>query len=164
MAVENITSQLQINWQITETLPFLGTSSNPTQNFNPTYAYTNGTGTGSPQLIDLHFEKSYTLAAAGTVTINLNTLVDNLSRTLNFVSVSGLLIYTTARTGGDYLSVAPSGISPFTQLGSYTVYGAELKIFDLTDGLNCSGAGIFTITNSGSHSITFNLLIQGRSA
>jgi hypothetical protein len=150
----------------------LGANSSPaTGNINPTIAYVNG-ASGTSNGINLHIEEALnpiTLASGASITLTLSSLTDDLGR--NFSMVGGVRlfsIYVTIRTAGDYLTLSPGSTHGWTGfLGGTTPTIKVYKYFaiavDLTDVYPVVAATTdqITITNSGSHSMTFQYAFEG---
>ncbi len=164
----NITATVAINYQVNEQIS-LGYASQYFQDQDqPSYAFTNGTGSNQA---DLHWEKTgVTLAAGASTTYTLSALTDDLGRSVAFVDVAAIAVRCTTRTAGDYLTLGNATTHSWTPIwgatGTEKCYGYLLKVADLTDcfAVASGTSDQLKIVNSGSNSITFSIAILGRSA
>ena len=168
---QKINASVSANFSVVETLTYGAASQNVPNTVVPVYTFTNGNGTAAPNLCDDFFVHTYTLAAGASVTLTLSALTDDLGRTVAFVNVDALLVQSTTRTAGDYLTLGNAAADPWTAfLGGTTPtmkhFGLTLILADNTDGFAvASGSNDqLKITNSGSNSMTFKVGIFGRSA
>ena len=168
---QNVNASVSVNWSVVESLAYGAASANVPNTILPTYAFTNGNGTATPNLCDDFFVHTYTLAAAASVTLTLSALTDDLGRTVAFVNVDSLIIQSVTRTAGDYLTVGNAASNAWTAIMGgttpiYKVYGLDLKVADNIDGFAVSSGSSdqLKIVNSGSNSLTFKVGIFGRSA
>jgi hypothetical protein len=152
-----------MNFNVLEQITLGFAASNVPDQVQPIYSYAGGTGSNQ---CDLHWEATgVTLAAGANVTYTLSALTDAIPRTVAFAHIKGLLITTTTRTAGDYLTTGGAATHAWTNGPAETVYGATFHVADLIDGWAvASGSNDqLKITNSGSHSITFSIAAFGTS-
>jgi hypothetical protein len=132
------------------------------------YSWVNGTGAGQ---VDLHFEHTYTLAAGASVTLTLSAMTDDLPRSFAFARVRKLVIYITAHTAGDKLTVGGAAThpwaAPFADVSDkvavrdlFLLVGSDATAYVVTSGTSDQ----LLITNSGASSMTFIVAISGASA
>jgi hypothetical protein len=163
-----ITQTVSVNDVVSETLTFgTATGVQVQASSQPSFSYGNGTTVG---LIDYHYEHTYNLTAAGTVTLTLSALTDDIGRTVAFARVTRLSIQVTSKTGNDYLTVGAAGTNPFISIlggttPTYIVRNYDLKIANDTTGFvsTASSSDQLKIVNSGAASMTFVVSIAGRS-
>ena len=150
----------------------LTSSSAPaTGQINPSIAYVNG-ASGTTNGINLHIEESanpITLTPSSSVTLTLSSLTDDLGRNFSMAGgVTYFYINITSRQAGDYLTIAPGATHGWTGFLSGTspsikFYRIFLIACDLTDHfpITAGSNDQITITNGGSHNITFAYGIAG---
>jgi hypothetical protein len=168
---QNALNIVTISDQLTEVLS-IGALTGPAQVTEaPSWQFTNGTSASGTvaNVIDDHWELlSVTLASSASVTYTLSGLTDTAGRTVALARVHKLLIYITSKTGNDFLSVGNAASNPWT--GHCSSGTALIKVFDalLLVGANATGYVVgsgssdqLKILNSGSASITFNILVSG---
>jgi hypothetical protein len=170
---QQATARLNVNYNVIETLAYgAAGATNFAQNIiNPVYSYITGDAAAGPS-INLHFEKytnPITLAAGGSQSFTLSSLTDDLDRNFSMAGGVRLLIITAiTRTAGDFLTFTPASAAGWTGFLSGT--GASIKIYDViavgvsqTDvyPITAGSNDTFTITNGGSHPITFGIGIGG---
>lgn len=167
---QQINASVQSNFTIIESLAYGAAAANVPTTLIPVYSFTNGNGTSAPNLADDFFVHTYTLAASASVTLTLSALTDDLGRAVAFAKVAALLIQTTTRTAGDYLTVGNAALHPWLAfLGGTTptfrVYALDLQVVDNIDGfaVGADTSDQLLITNSGANSITFKVALFGRS-
>jgi hypothetical protein len=168
-----ITEEIVLADTITERFSFGATSTQVSGTVGvaaPTslYSWVNGT---TANAVDLRFEHSYTLAASASTTLTLSALTDDLGRAVAFARVRKLIVYVTAKTGSDFLTVGNAALHPWT-----AIVGGTTQTIPVRDLLLLVGAGTtayvvtsgssdqLKILNSGSASITFTVAISGASA
>ena len=173
-AAQVCSGTLGFNLSINENLSFgaLGANSAPAAGqINPLLTFGNG-ASGTATAINLHIEEatnSITLTPSSTVTLTLSSLTDDLGR--NFSMAGGvryLVLYVTARQAGDYLTITPGASHGWTGFLSGTtpsikVFKLFLLAVDLTDvyAITAGSNDQVTITNGGSHNITFQYGLGG---
>jgi hypothetical protein len=168
-----VTGRLNVSYSVTETLAYgaAGASNFAQGTINPIISYNNGASAVAAS-INLHYEEytnPITLTAASSQTFTLSSLTDDLGR--NFSMAGGvrmLIVYVITRTAGDWLTLKPGATHGWTALVAGTT--PDIVIWDFlavgvgqTDGyaVTAGSNDQFTITNAGSHSITFGIGIGG---
>lgn len=157
--------------ELDETLP-VGTATPVVPNFlAPSWSYVNG-ASAIANGINQWWEppsSPITLAGSATVTYVLTSLTDSLGRAVSFVGgVRGFAILVTSRTAGDYLTVGAAASGPWTSwlvgtTPAVIVWDFFAMMVQQTDKyvVASSTNEQLKIVNSGSHNITFTLLLFG---
>lgn len=169
--VEQVTGTFTPQFSVSETLSYGAVSSDIAQaGDNNPINFTNGNGGAG--VIDLHWEKGYitpvSLAASASVTYTLSALTDDLGRSIAFARIVSFFLRVLSITNGDYLTITPGSTHGWnTMVGSG---GANVKStfhnVDATGGFLVTASSVdqVTITNNGSHTITFCLALAGASS
>lgn len=180
MSVLNCAASVLVNWNVAETLALGFGSGLVTDDVEPSFNFTPGTGAGE---VDLHWEQQGVVIAPGALqTYQLSALVDSLGRTVNFATVCGILVAVTNRVPGDRLGVGHLPNShggtvfgspvlqawgtPFDSVnGGVLVYGLFLDVVDQSDGwaVLAGAADTLPVKSYGVNSITYNIAFIGRS-
>lgn len=179
MSVLNCAASVLVSWNVAENVALGFNALAPITDDAPasSLSYTPGTGGGQ---VDLHWEKTGIVIAPGVQnTYTLSALTDLLGRTVNFHTLTAVLVQVTNRVAGDKLALgnpeqgglfpAPvadafGGMYGGTSGGEY-VYDLYVWVAMQTDGLAVSSGSsdTYPIKNVGTNAITFNLAFLGRS-
>jgi hypothetical protein len=126
--------------------------------------YTNGTGAGQ---VDLIYGVSLSLAST-TQTIDLTSLTDLNGGAVNFARVREFFVLNTAGTAGFDLVISGGASNPWSKLGACTAFANGGCLWQRDPNSTGGGNGLVTAGgsktvkfDSGSHTVTFYVLILG---
>jgi hypothetical protein len=158
----NITNNLTVSDSMTEQLSYGAFAQVIPGGETPTWSWANGTGAN---LVDEHFEQSYTLASGASVTLTLSALVDGLGRTAAFARVRKYYINMTTYVDGDYLTLGGAATNAWAANPIAACYDFMLAVYPGVAGyVVASGSSDqLKITNSGANPITFLIAFAGAS-
>lgn len=175
MSVLNIQADLTFIAKITEILTIAGVTSTITPTFLATQRkhLDNGLSTGGTVAgkCDLWWAKSgRVLASSASETWTLSALTDDALRSIPFVRIRFLLMLVTSSTGNDFFTAGAAGTHPWTAPFSGTtpaeiVRGLWFKMDDSPAALvvTSGSSDQLKITNSGSASMTYSIILGGNS-
>ena len=152
-----------------------GVSLEPSRN----ETYSTGTSSGSNQIDTVYEQQNYTLAAAGSLSIDLQGATgqkDVLNNTLSMAKVRRIEVIITSNLGSAvYLRVGPQSVANgfvgnttngwWNASTSYNTIKGRLLLDDPADGQVVTGTNkVLTINNPTASAITFTVLICGCSS